>query len=390
MPTKPKSKPAQRPTFGFPAVNTRLTTTPGQLGNDQVYPFKDPTGNATMNLQDFFGASAISAIVNSGQIIFHSVGDTGVGMGNQEAVAQAMASDVNHQNPEQGPSFLVHLGDVMYGPNKEAQYADKFYRVYDSYTRLTFAIPGNHDGEELPKTDPVTLAAFLTNFCAAPGTQPPMAKQFNMLMPTQPGPYWCLQAPFIDIIGLYSNAAEDLGVIDSPQVGGNQKPWLQARLTAIAKARTPASRKALLIVVHHPPYARGFQATGKGHPSNPQMLATIDACCAAAGILPDAVLAGHTHNYQRYMRTQSLGGSTWTIPYLIVGTGGIAVQPVPAPTNIKNPTADVLYASAYEDYGYVTVTVSATQLTLAFTAVVANHRELRETTTINLATHQQV
>jgi hypothetical protein len=376
--------------LGFPSVTTRPPAASASSKN-QVYPFKDSAGDGTMNLQTFFGADAINRIVASGQIIFHAVGDTGVGTTAQEQVASAMALDIDNTNHEMGPSFMVNLGDVMYNANKEANYADRFYRMYDNYNRLIFAIPGNHDGEELPKTDPITLAAFLENFCAKPGTQPAMAQQFKMLMPNQPGAYWHLQAPFVDIIGLYSNAGEDLGVIDDPKVGGNQKPWLQGRLAAIAKARANGQRKALLIAVHHPPYARGFAASGLGHPSNPQLLQTIDACCAVAGILPDAVLAGHTHNYQRYMRTKPLNAVNWTIPYLIVGTGGIGTQELPAPPpGTRNAAGDVLYAAAFKDYGYLTITVSATQLKLLFTAVVSSQTQRREVTNIDLATHQRV
>jgi predicted phosphodiesterase len=383
--------PASRAALRFPTVRTRLPSRPAPKDyNQEGIPFNAPAGDCTMDLQTFFGASAIQRITNSGQLIFHAVGDTGVGTLEQESVAGVMASDINNVNHELGPSFMLHLGDVLYGPNKEANYADRFYRIYDHYDRVIFAVPGNHDGEVFPSTDPNTLASFRDNFCAPTGTQPPMAGQFGMLMPTQPGPFWHLEAPFIDIIGLYSNAAEDLGIISNPVVGGTQKQWLEAHLTAIAKARPAAKRKALIIAVHHPPYARGLKATGLGHPGSPQMLQDIDDCCTQAGILPDAVLAGHTHSAQRYMRTQKLKGTTWTIPYLIVGTGGIAIQPIPAPTGVRNPAGDVLFASAFEDYGYLTVTVSVTQLKLVFTAVTANHAVVREQTIIDLATHAQV
>jgi hypothetical protein len=189
----------------------------------------------------------------------------------------------------------------------------------------------------MPTTDPKTLAAFEDNFCAPSGSQPPEAVKAGVLMPNQPGPYWHLQAPFVDIIGLYSNADENSGIISNPVVGTKQKDWLQSRLKAIAAARTKTSRKALMIGIHHPPYARGFQESGYGHPGNPEMVQDIDDCCTNAGILPDAVLAGHTHSYQHYVRTQSLKGVTWSIPYLIVGTGGIGLQKIPAPTGVKTP-----------------------------------------------------
>jgi predicted phosphodiesterase len=392
LPTsKPATTGASEPVLKFPSVSTRWPSRRASPDyNREGIPFPNPTGDCIMDLQMFFGAPAIDRIVQSGQLIFHSLGDSGVGTPDQEAVAEAMASDINEINHELGPSFMVHLGDVMYGPNKEAGYLDRFYRVYDHYDRLIFAIPGNHDGEVYPTTDPVTLAAFRENFCAPSGSQPPLGKQFGMLMPTQPGPYWHLQAPFVDIIGLYSNAAEDVGIIRNAKAGGQQKLWLQARLTAIAGARAGAKRKALVIAVHHPPYARGLQETGIGHPGSPEMLQDIDDCCAAAGILPDAVLAGHTHSYQHYVRTQSLKGAQWTIPYLFIGTGGIGLQPIPAPTGVKNKTGDVLYVSAFEDFGYLTVTATAAQLKLAFGAVVATQRVSREQITVDLASHQIV
>jgi hypothetical protein len=57
---------------------------------------------------------------------------------------------------------------------------------------------------------------------------------------------------------------------------------------------------------------------------------------------------------------------------------------------VTNKTGDVLYSSAFKDYGYLTVTATATQLTLLFTAIVATHREIREQITIDLATHKVV
>jgi hypothetical protein len=108
------------------------------------------------------------------------------------------------------------------------------------------------------------------------------------------------------------------------------------------------------------------------------MLGDIDACCFAAGVLPDAVVAGHTHSYQHYERAQSINGKSKKIPYLVVGTGGIGLQRLPAPTGVKDSTGDVLYVSAFKDHGYLTVKASANELKLEFIAVVGTHREVRE------------
>jgi predicted phosphodiesterase len=380
-------KPPRTPALTFPSVSTRRRSGRATDDYDSAgLPFDSPSGDLVMDLEQFFGKDAIDRIDKSGQIIFHVMGDSGTGSKEQEAVAEAMARDVDQTNHEAGPSFMVHVGDVMYGPNKDANYADRFYRMYGHYDRLIFAVPGNHDGEVSPTTDPTTLAAFNANFCAPSGSQPPMAKQFGVLMPNQPGPYWHLQAPFVDVVGLYSNVAENVGILSNAKVGGEQKTWLEARLSAIATSRRGNNRKALVIVVHHPPYARGFQETGFGHPGSPEMIKDIDDCCSAANILPDAVLAGHTHSYQHYVRTQALNRRKYTIPYVIVGTGGIGLQRIPAPTGVKNKDGTVLYFSAFKDYGYLTVTASPQQLKLEFSAVVETHRELREQIDVDLAT----
>jgi len=372
-------------TLSFPSVATHAPKQHVSHSYDSLgIPFKAPAGDCVMDLVNFFGAGPISKITSSGQIQFHLMGDSGVGTVEQENVAEAMSRDIDDANHELGPSFMVHVGDVIYGPNKAATYSDRFYRMYDHYNRLIFAVPGNHDGEVFPSTDPDTLAAFKTNFCSPVGAQPPLGKQFGMLMPTQPGPYWHLRAPFVDVVGLYSNADENSGIISNAKVGDAQKKWLQARLKDIVSKRTGTKRNALVIAVHHPPYARGFQSSGYGHPGNPEMLSDIDACCSAAGLLPDAVLAGHTHSYQHYERTQSIGGKSQKIPYLIVGTGGIGLQRIPAPTGVKDSAGDVLYFSAFKDYGYLTVTVSAKELKMEFIAVVATHREVREQVTVPL------
>lgn len=58
------------------------------------------------------------------------------------------------------------------------------------------------------------------------------------------------------------------------------------------------------------------------------MSQSIDAICSAVNIVPDAFLSGHAHNYQRY--TRRIGGKQ--VPYIVIGTGGIAPQKVPDAT----------------------------------------------------------
>jgi hypothetical protein len=354
----------------------------------ELLPYTHPEGNAEMALSDFFSAKDIQAISDFGSLSFHAMGDSGVGSPEQHAIADAMSRDINVSHPEQGPAFLLHLGDIIYGQNKKAEYANRFYRPDDNYHNLIFGIPGNHDGEVRSTLDSPSLSAFLENFCQPAGEQPPMAKSFGCIMPNEPGAYWYLNCPFIDIVGLYSNTGENYGAISHPDIqdNGQQKTWLTKTLKTIKQQNNKAERP-LLFAVHHPPYASGLQEGGFGHPGNPDMLKDLDDCCTAAGIWPHAVLAAHSHNYQRYMRTLS---SKRVIPYFVVGTGGIGTQNIPAPIGAKSADGSVRFANALESHGFLTTSASKDQLTFTFTAAVDTHRSIFETITMDLTTGQQV
>jgi hypothetical protein len=360
-----------------------------------------------MDLSDLAGSDEVSAITKAGMLQFHATGDTGVGLNSQQPiVAEALARDINVQQPAQGPVFFLNLGDVIYGNNKKALYANRFYRPNMPYLKpapglegIILAIPGNHDGEVRDAADSPSCSAFLENFVAPLGTQPPMAESFGVKMPNQPGVFWQLQAPFLDLIGLYSNAGEDTGALGADANDTKQTDWLKATLLGIKKARKN-QRKALIFAMHHPPYARGLQATGFGHPGSSEMLAVLDGICAAAGIWPDAVISGHSHNYQRYQRHCTASGKReFDIAYLVAGTGGIGLQD--APTGIgaqrdENPVppgllkSTVTYANGDKNHGFLRISASATQLKLTFVRALDNHRQEFETVTMDLASQTQV
>jgi hypothetical protein len=381
---------ASKPTPRFPSpVRTSPFRTVQHVNPGELQAFSPSTGDAQMTLEQFMGKPAVASIIAGGQLRFHAVGDTGVGSPEQEAVAEAMAHDLAADIKQGGPAFMLNLGDILYGPDKKAHYADKFYRRYADYHRLIFGIPGNHDGEVRSQADSPSLSAFLENFCQPPGMQPPDGVEFGYLMPNQPGPYWSLECPFLDLIGLYSNTAENFGVLSGSGLGTFQMDWLQARLKDMAAARKSGKRKAALVIaVHHPPYAAGLNETGFGHPSSLLMLEDIDRVCEAAGVMPDAVISGHAHTYQRYMRTYRKNGLEMTIPYFVAGTGGISIQPLPMPFGITR--GDVQYEMGFKEYGYLTLTAQAAKLSVSFTAVGGANPGLRETIGIDLNTHKQV
>jgi hypothetical protein len=194
----------------------------------------------------------------------------------------------------------------------------------------------------------------------------------------EPGVYWRLDAPFVQIIGLYSNLLENPGYLEGITDGKgdtSQLDWLGQTLSSIAKGK---EKKALIIATHHPPYSQS------GHSGSAEMNQSIDDICTKAGVFPDLFLSAHAHNYQRY--TRRIGGKQ--IPYIVVGTGGMPHQPVTAATGQPADTShQVTYDAAISAYGYLFVTASPKQVVVQFWQLGAEHTTPFDPLTIDLATH---
>ena len=272
-----------------------------------------------------------------------------------------MVTDFDEENAADVPSFFFHLGDVVYYFGEGAYYYDQFYEPFRSYPAPIVAIPGNHDGVVYPNDPAPTLDAFLRNFCAPSPAPSPDAGGLSRTTMSEPGLYFTFDAPFVRILGLYSNVLEDPGVISS-QGGTNSLDDRQITFltTALKRIKSQKYSGAVIIAVHHPPFT-----AGSVHGGSPQMLADIDSACTAAGVWPHAVFAGHSHNYQRYTRTVN----GMQIPFLVAGCGGHS--PLSAmrgtyrtPYKIDN----TLTLESYDDtdYGYMRVVVTAGSMTIEF------------------------
>src|ERR1700743_2762293 len=178
-------RPSPDPTgLKAPVPDTKLQ---GVVG---LEPVPQPAGGAVepvLTLQQVYGSQGtakVAAIQKAGQIVFHSVGDTGsvVGPQNQSLVGDKMVTDFDETNPADVPSFLFHLGDVVYYFGEATYYYDQFYTPYRDYPAPILAIPGNHDGIVYPKDPVPTLDAFLKNFCTA--TPVPSSDAGNLLRTT--------------------------------------------------------------------------------------------------------------------------------------------------------------------------------------------------------------
>ncbi|HXC94638.1 MAG TPA: metallophosphoesterase [Edaphobacter sp.] len=310
------------------------------------------------------GAAKIAAIQQAGQIVFHSVGDTGsvVGPATQSLVADKMVTDFSEANPADVPSFLFHLGDVVYYFGEATYYYDQFYTPYRDYPAPILAIPGNHDGIVYPKDPAPTLDAFLKNFCTpAPAPSPDAGNLVRTTM-IQPAVYFTLEAPFVRILGLYSNVLEDPGVISSENGQNNALDNRQIDFLTAALKRVQSEKfaGAVIIAMHHPPFTGGSD-----HGGSPLMLADIDSACTAAGVWPHAIFSGHAHNYQRYTRTVN----NMQIPFLVAGCGGHSpLSPMRATYRTPYVIDSTLTLESYDatDYGYLRVIVNATTMSIEF------------------------
>ena len=342
---------------------------------NQVQRIPARRDNVPLNLTDFVTPEIVQSVQSAGKITFHAVGDTGAAkanrsqtaataIGHEGAVADAMAADT--QTPD-GPAFFFHLGDVIYNFGEAQYYYDQFYEPFRAYDRPIFAIPGNHDGmvfgqgSSAPQVP--TLDAFLTNFCAAAAGPSPDSGGLVRSVMTQPGVYFTLDAPFVSIIGLYSNVLDGGGIISSQgghfPIVDDQLDFLKSELARL-KPDHDAGRRAVIVAVHHPP----LSADAK-HGGSTGVQADLDACSKAANLWPDVVLSGHAHLYQRFTRTLANGKQT---PYIVCGSGGFSAtapkgQLPAAPITLGDHTLEI---NPIVQFGYLTIETDAQTVTVQF------------------------
>ncbi len=380
--------------------------------------------DALFTLADAYGAqgaAVVDQITKSGRIVFHSVGDTGASdvrrYANEQRVADQITTDSHTTEISNRPAFFFHLGDVVYNFGESHYYYDQFYEPYRAYPGPILAIAGNHDSFVVPGTPEgeTPLDVFARNFCSPTLTTTKEAGSLHRTAMTQPGLYFALDAPFIRIIALFSNALEDPGTISSeggrwPAVPDYQLAFVRAQLQRI---KTEAYPGAVVIAVHHPPFVYSAPPKTKSAPGNhgssSDMLREIDRICLETGVYPHAVLSAHAHCYQRYTRTIEFAGAERRVPFVVCGNGGHNINPLVRNTR-GNPAAepengsDVSYLEVspavqathlqlekYDDhdYGYLRISVDAKQLRIAYHQ--SNTRSLLQSrfdlVTVDLGTH---
>jgi hypothetical protein len=311
--------------------------------------------------------AAIKAIEDTGQIVFHALGDSGSTRGpeTQNEVADKLESDFDERDKADVPCFLFHLGDVVYSFGEAKYYFDQFYDAYRDYPGPILAIPGNHDGMVAPGSDVPTLDAFLRNFCQENFVFTPESGGLSRTAQIQPGVFYTFEAPFVRILALYSGTLEDPGVIADKDIGNAQLQFLEAALKRVKKEKYEG---ALIIAHHHPAYTYGSHGWSK------ELTAQIDEICTKTGIWPHAVFSGHAHNYQRFTRTHG----KMQIPYLVNGNGGhpplqrLARKydpPLRTPVQLQGgKEGDSVIFENYDDqdYGYLRVIANSKTLRIEY------------------------
>ena len=328
--------------------SNRYIVRPTQEGYDTQpkQPLPPPTGQPPyhLSIDQVLPTATLQTIQSSGRLVFHTAGDTGgLDLNDQAIVIERMIQDCNVPDPSACPAYFYHLGDVVYFFGQADGYANQFYQAYQYYPPHILAIPGNHDGAIDPSNPSATsLAAFVNNFCAPMARLNPEAGDTGRHAMIQPNVYWTLDTPFATFIGLYTNVPEG-GWMDDKQIA-----WFENEL------RTAPTNKALILAMHHSIYT-GDLVHGPGKFVGPMLENAIQQ----TGRLPDIVLSGHVHDYQRF--TRKINGRD--LPFVVAGGGGYPnLYPLsesgtlPQPTPIPGVT---LENYCYDRNGYLLMEVTA-------------------------------
>ena len=329
--------------------------------NEKFYELPKPSGKSPYHLAL---NSVIPDIQNIGEIEFHIVGDTGE---TNTPQAQHMVEMAMEADFDKHPiSFLYHVGDVVYKFGEASEYYSQFYEPYAHYPAPIFAIPGNKDGDVRPNCNEKSLAAFVNNFCAPRQEVTPDAGDINRDAMIQPNVYWTLDAPFVTIIGLYSNVP-DGGVIKEDQF-----QWFKGEL------RTAPKDKALIIAVHHAPFSADDE-----HSGSDTILKVLDKAFEESKRLPDIVFSGHVHNYQRFTRKLD----KHQIPYIVLGNSGhwklhrLQIHngsQIKTPFKLPDRDDAVLEKYCDDGYGFMRLRVTANKLQGKFYRTALPHQQWRK------------
>lgn len=308
--------------------------------NTGFQPLPKPLGFAPYHyaLTDHFATMA-QHISDAGKMIFDVLGDSG-GVKDaefQSHVADQMVAALNKSGGKT-PYFCYHVGDVVYFTGAHDDYYSQFYEAYEQYTPPIFAIPGNHDGEVDDPSAQTSLDGWVAYFMQANPDVDPISKDAPRVGLNLPNPYWTLITPLATFIGMYTNVPEH-GSIDSVQ-----QQWLTNEF-----ATAPTDR-ALILALHHPIYS--FDVF---HSGSSKMADALENAIRDTGRVPNLVLSGHVHDYQRIEKTISPDGPT---PFIVSGNGGYHnLHQIHSANGDVAPDTGATLVYGKVAWGYLTLTI---------------------------------
>jgi len=275
-------------------------------------------------------------IKSEGEMVLDVLGDSG---GVKDAEFQGHVADqMVAALPKSGSQFCYHVGDVVYFTGAHDDYYSQFYEAYQEYTPPIFAIPGNHDGEVDDPTQQTSLDGWVAYFMQATPDVDPISKDAPRVTLSLPNPYWTFITPFATFVGMYTNVPEH-GSIDSIQ-----QQWLTNEF-ATADPDLP-----LILALHHPIYS--FDVF---HSGSSKMADALESAIRDTGRVPNLVLAGHVHDYQRIEQKIAPDGPT---PFIVIGNGGYHnLHQIHSPngTVAADTHAKLIYGKVC--WGYMTLTI---------------------------------
>ena len=221
------------------------------------------------------------------------------------ACQQQATSDLIIAN---APQAVLALGDLQYPCGQLAHFGAAFQASWGRFKSNIYPVPGNREynlkGDEAacPSSAPFPsgAAGYFTYFGAqaAPGEPGCTANCKG---------YYSFDLGDWHIIALNSNCA----YIGGCQAGSPMEQWLRADL-----ARTTAA--CTLAYMHHPRYS----SDGSNRDMAPLWQALYEGSA-------EVVLAGHSHNYERFAPQDHAGNLDRArgVRQFVVGTGGRSISP---------------------------------------------------------------
>ena len=280
-----------------------------------------------------------TAIDQAKEMSFHVVGDTG-GVQDGEFQNNVAEQMIKHLDSGSGttPQFCYHVGDVVYFTGMHDDYYGQFYEPYAHYAPPIFAIPGNHDGEVDDPTAQTSLDGWVDYFMQAHPDVDPISKDAPRVQLNLPNVYWTFLTPFAAVVGMYTNVPEH-GSIDS-----TQQQWLTNEFATAPKDR------ALILALHHPIYSFDVYHSGSS-----KMADALENAIRDTGRVPNLVLSGHVHNYQRIEQTIVPHGPT---PFIVCGNGGYHnLHDLHTHAGGKADDTGAILKYAKKTWGFMTLTI---------------------------------